>query len=115
MKKAGSLSQRLGGNIATLRKARSWTQSTLAERVGVDTETVSRFERGATLPSLLTLEKISKSLRVGIGELLTESSAQPDDLASTISTLLSGLEEIDRNFVLEMIKQSCNHLRQRAK
>ena len=72
-------------SIAALRKARNWTQSDLAERVGVDTETISRFERGATLPSLLTLEKISKSLKVGIGELLAESSAQPDALAFTLS------------------------------
>lgn len=76
-----SIAQRLGGRIAALRKSRRWTQAGLAERVGVDTETISRFERGATLPSLLTLEKLSQCLRVGVGELLAESSGQPDDQA----------------------------------
>jgi transcriptional regulator with XRE-family HTH domain len=35
------MARRLGANIAALRKAREWTQSDLAERVGVDTETIS--------------------------------------------------------------------------
>ena len=108
-----TMARRLGSSIATLRKTRDWTQSELAERVGVDTETISRFERGATLPSLLTLEKISKSLKVGVGELLAESSAQPDDLASTLSAWLADLEESDRTFVLDLIKRTCDHLRDR--
>ncbi|MBK6728471.1 MAG: helix-turn-helix transcriptional regulator [Xanthomonadales bacterium] len=108
-----SIARRLGANIAALRKAREWTQSDLAERVGVDTETISRFERGATLPSLLTLDKISRSLRVGVGELLAESSAQPDDQASTLSAWLADLDETDRTFVLDLIKRTCNHLRDR--
>ena len=108
-----TMARRLGSSIAALRKTRDWTQSELAERVGVDTETISRFERGATLPSLLTLEKISKSLKVGVGELLAESSAQPDDLASTLSAWLADLEEADRTFVLETIKRTCDHLRGR--
>src|SRR3546814_8228691 len=91
-----SMARRLGANIAALRKAREWSQSDLAERVGVDTETISRFERGATLPSLLTLDKISKSLRIRVGELLAESAAQPDDQASTLSAWPADLDEADR-------------------
>jgi transcriptional regulator with XRE-family HTH domain len=111
-----SIARRLGVNIGVLRKARSWTQFDLAERVGVDTETISRFERGATLPSLLTLEKISQSLRVGVGELLAESSTQPDDQASMLSAWLIDLDEADRNFVLDLIKTACDHFHsQKAK
>lgn len=112
-RKRSSLAQRLGTSIAGLRKSRNWTQSDLAERVGVDTETISRFERGVTLPSLLTLEKVSHSLRVGIGELLTESSAQPDDQASMLSAWLAELDESDRGFVLDLIKRTCDHLRKK--
>ncbi|MDR0440953.1 MAG: helix-turn-helix domain-containing protein [Candidatus Accumulibacter sp.] len=113
-KRSGSsIARRLGANIGVLRKARSWTQSDLAERVGVDTETISRFERGATLPSLLTLEKISKSLRVGVGDLLAESSAQLDDQASMLNAWLADLDEADRIFVLDLIKFACNYLRHR--
>ena len=108
-----SIAHRLGRNISTWRKARAWTQSELAEGVGVDTETISRFERGVTLPSLLTLEKISRYLRVGVGDLLAESSAQPDDQAAMLSAWLAELNETDRNFVLTLIKCACSHLRER--
>lgn len=40
------LAQRLGTQIATLRKTKEWTQADLAERIGVEPETISRFERG---------------------------------------------------------------------
>jgi transcriptional regulator with XRE-family HTH domain len=105
------LANRLGAKIAALRKARNWTQSELAERVEVDSETISRFERGATLPSLITLDRISQRLRVGVGELLAETSLRPDDQASTLSAWLTDLDESDRAFVVEMVKRACDHFR----
>jgi transcriptional regulator with XRE-family HTH domain len=86
-------------------------QASLAERVEVDTETISRFERGAALPSLLTLEKLSKCMRMGVGELLAESSGRPDDLAAQVSARLAGLSEDNRQFVMELAKRACKHLR----
>lgn len=101
---------RLGTKIAALRKMRNWTQADLAERVGVDTETISRFERGATLPSLMTLEKISHNLQTGIGELLAETSVQPDDQASMLSAWLAELDEANRIFVVDLVRRTCDHL-----
>jgi transcriptional regulator with XRE-family HTH domain len=106
-----SMTHRLSANISFLRKARRWTQSDLAERVGVDTETISRFERGVTLPSLLTLEKISQSLQVGIGDLLAESRPKSDDQVAMLSAWLANLDETDKNFVLDLVKSTCNYLR----
>lgn len=105
------LAQRLGTQIATLRKTKEWTQAELAERIGVEPETISRFERGATVPSLQTLEKISHTLRVGIGELLTESSVLPDDQASKLAAWLAELDEPHRAFVVDLVKRTCDHLR----
>ncbi len=48
----------LGRNIAGRRKILGLTQAVLAEQLGIDTVTVSRFERGSHLPSLLRLEHI---------------------------------------------------------
>ncbi|MFT4195947.1 helix-turn-helix domain-containing protein [Ottowia sp.] len=105
------LAQRLGTQIAVLRKTKEWTQADLAERIGVEPETISRFERGATTPSLQTLEKISHCLRVRIGELLAETSAQPDDQASKIAAWLAELDEPHRTFVVDQVKRTCDHLR----
>ena len=105
------LATHLGRNIAVLRKQRNWTQSQLAERIGVDTETISRFERGATLPSLMTLERLAQSLKVALPELLAESSSRADDQAVTLSAWLDDLSEPDRVFVLDMTRKLCQHLR----
>ncbi|MEJ1959917.1 MAG: helix-turn-helix transcriptional regulator [Nitrosomonadales bacterium] len=46
-KKQGNvLALNLGKRIAEQRKQIGWTQASVAEKVGVDTETISRFERG---------------------------------------------------------------------
>jgi DNA-binding XRE family transcriptional regulator len=45
----------LGQQIAAHRTALNLTQNQLAERLGVEPETVSRFERGSSLPSLKRL------------------------------------------------------------
>ena len=110
-RKSARLALRLGASIAERRKACGWTQAALAERVGVDTETISRFERGATLPSLLTLEKLGDCLRVRVGELLTESSTQLNDQTPVLSAWLADLDERDRDFVLDLVKRTCDHLR----
>jgi transcriptional regulator with XRE-family HTH domain len=75
-KGAGRLARRLGENIAARRRARKWTQEELAERLGVASETISRFERGATLPSLLSLHRLGEVLKAPVAGLLVESSCQ---------------------------------------
>ncbi|GAO22707.1 helix-turn-helix domain-containing protein [Alicycliphilus sp. B1] len=105
------LEELLGARIADLRKSRQWTQAQLAERIEVEPETISRFERGATVPSLHTLEKLAQSLKVSIGDLLVPSSTVPDDQAIRISAWLSELKPADRAFVIDLLKRTCDHLR----
>ena len=105
------LEELLGARIGDLRKSRQWTQAQLAERIEVEPETISRFERGATVPSLHTLEKLAQSLKVSIGDLLVPSSTVPDDQATRISAWLSELKPADRAFVLDLLKRTCDHLR----
>jgi DNA-binding XRE family transcriptional regulator len=46
------------------------TQATLAKKVGVHKITISRIERGDRQPSMDLLQRIAKSLKVTIKELL---------------------------------------------
>src|SRR5437764_14802984 len=91
------LAKKLGANIAMRRKARKWSQEDLAERLGVAPETISRFERGATLPSLLTLQRLGQMLKTPIAELLAGTSGAPDDQAAVIAAWISGLRDDDRD------------------
>lgn len=104
------LALRLGKSIAEKRKLIGWTQANVAEKLGLDTETISRFERGVSLPSLATLDRLAQVLKTSVGDLLSESSSQPSDQAEIISGWLSSLDEKDRSYVMELVKYSCKHL-----
>ncbi len=111
-KRAGErLARKLGANIAAHRKARKWSQEELAERLSVASETISRFERGATLPSLVTLQRIGQILKAPITQLLADISPSPDDQAAVIAAWISELREDDRDYVLAMVKIACDHFR----
>lgn len=106
------LARRLGQQIAERRKELSWTQDQLAERLSVDTETISRFERGVTVPSLLTIEKLASILKTSVADLLSEASISPSDQAIRISAWLATLPPEDGEFIVAQVKTLCDHLRQ---
>jgi len=107
-----TLIERLSANIAAQRKALGFTQAVLAERLGVDTETLSRFERGKHLPSLATLERLAGILRITVAELLNEATPTPLDDAVLLTTWLDGLTKADRDFVITQLQETCSHLKQ---
>lgn len=83
------LPKRLGKNLAKTRKAKGWTQAALAEHFGMELESISRFERGATLPSLATLEQIAAFLDTSIADLLAEYPDTAYTEAQRISALMA--------------------------
>lgn len=109
-----SFQDRLSANLSTRQLAMLMTQAQLAEKLGVDTETLSRFELGKHLPSLITLEKLAKSLQTTISELLTEKTPSPATDAETMSAWLDDLSSEDRRFFLAHSKRLAQHLRKAA-
>jgi transcriptional regulator with XRE-family HTH domain len=105
-----ALSVRLSNNIATRRRALDLTQAQLAERLGIDTETLSRFERGKHVPSLKTLERMAEQLRTTIGDLLEENPSHVDEEAQAVSAWFAALKPDDKKFVQKLLKQICDHL-----
>lgn len=108
---SSKLSKRLGKNIAARRKQLSWTQGQLAERVECDAETISRFERGVNLPSLPTLGKLAATLQIPIGNLMSESDTPIQDDSDVINNWLHELTPKNRRFVLNIVRECCEHLR----
>ena len=107
------LPKRLGKNLANTRKARGWTQAALAERLGMEPESISRFERGATLPSLATLEQIAAFLDTTIADLLAECPDTAYAESQRISSLMADLEPDASASVLSIIKTICTTLKRR--
>ena len=60
----------IGENIRNFRKKNDLTQETLAERLGVTYQSVSRWENGTTYPDLELIPAISATLAVTVDELL---------------------------------------------
>ena len=63
-------SKRLIMRLKQLRAARDMSQADLAERSGVSREYIARLETGHHDPSLSTLVKLAKALKVKPGKLL---------------------------------------------
>ena len=85
----------LGNNIKKLRKIRGITQNELAELIGLDVKSLSLIETGKGFASAKTLEKLTKVLKVGVGELFnTENETTQKALYSEI---LSNLKIIKNN------------------
>ena len=58
-----------GLRIKELRKARNWTQDYLAEQLGMETQNVSRMEKGVHMPNTAKIEALARLFNVEIYEL----------------------------------------------
>ena len=61
----------LGENIQTIRKHRGMKQQELADKIGINMQSLSKIERGVNFPTFDTLEKIMDVLGVMPNELLS--------------------------------------------
>lgn len=95
---------RLGGALREARLARHLTQSQLAETLDTDPETISRFERGATLPSLLRLLAIADALHVTVASLLGAASPRQVDEWEELSRAHARLPPRDRELATAIMR-----------
>lgn len=58
-----------GLNVRKLREANNLTQEAVAERAGLDSTYISGIERGVRNPSLVSIARLAKALRVSVSEL----------------------------------------------
>ena len=65
--------EKVGEQIAVLRKSKGLTQSELGERIGVSFQAVSKWERGETLPDITLLPDLARILETTIDFILLGS------------------------------------------
>lgn len=93
----------LGSQIARIRKERDITQAKLAEMIDVTIETISRLERGVSIPSLKTLEIISNALNVPLKELF--------DFEYTMKSMDSEMEKVTRKLLAFLKSRTTGEVR----
>lgn len=98
------LQKKLGLNISARRKSLGWTQEFLAHQLEVDTETISRMERGVTCPSLQSLAKLANALTITMADLLDEEPIPEPEHVEVIAKLIEPLKENDRSLILQTIR-----------
>lgn len=103
-------SKRIGKALAKQRLEKNWRQEQVAEKINVEQETISRFERGATLPPLLRLIVLADLYGVPLDTLVRSGSSRPLDQAADIVTSLAALNEENREWVRHWIKELCDKL-----
>ena len=70
------LKSQLGSNIAFYRKRNGLTQAKLAEQLNYSDKAVSKWERGESMPDVLTLVQMSELFDISVDELLRD----PDEI-----------------------------------
>ena len=73
--------EKFGSFVSELRKAQGLTQKDLGERLFVTDKTVSKWERGLSLPNVSLLLPLSEALGVTVTELLRSERTQTETLS----------------------------------
>ena len=73
------LKLQIGRNIAAYRKQAGLTQAGLAEKLNYSDKAVSKWERGESIPDILTLMQLAGQFEVTVNDLLTDPDALPGD------------------------------------
>ena len=71
------LKYQIGANIAAYRKRAGLTQLALAEKLNYSDKAVSKWERGESIPDVLTLMQLASQFGIPVNDLLTDPEALP--------------------------------------
>ena len=85
----------LGNKICELRKLSGITQEQLAEKLSISRQTLSKWEKGNSLPDIESIVNISKLFQISLQELLLEKEEQQMDQQQNTQITLEDLSRIN--------------------
>ena len=87
------LRSQLGANIAAYRKQNGFTQAALAEKLNYSDKAVSKWERGESLPDLMTLVQLANVFEVTVDDLLRDHNALPENIGKVEQVMSRAVEK----------------------
>ncbi len=95
----------IGKNIALQRKQAGLTQAELAEKLNYSDKAVSKWERGESIPDVMTLAQLAEQFGVTVNDLLSDPNAIPADAGIVQQTMGRVVEKTlkrkaNRNIIL---------------
>lgn len=99
------LKRRIGVNIAAWRKRLGLTQAQLAEQLNYSDKAVSKWERGESVPDVLTLIQLASVLDTTVDVLLADPDALPEHSGRVEQTVGKVVEKtlkrkVNKNIIL---------------
>ena len=110
------IGQKIGQRIASQRKLAGVTQARLAEQIGVEPETISRLETGASMPSLAKIAATADALDIELRELFRfrTTDAAVEAAIDRLVWLVSRRTVQEIELVIELAARVFAHKRQEA-
>ena len=93
----------LSENIKVLRKAKGLSQEELAVHLNVVRQTVSKWEKGLSVPDAEMLQQLAEKLEVSVSVLLGESTVQDDN--TQLQILAAKLEILNEQFARQSARR----------
>ena len=105
------LKNQLGSNIAAFRKREGMTQAALAERINFSAKAVSKWERGESVPDILTLVELAQLFDITVDDLLKDHNALPENVGKVEQVMGKAVEKtLKRKADKRIIGQLCSVL-----
>lgn len=87
------LKQQIGNNIASYRKRHHFTQAKLAELLNYSDKAVSKWERGESVPDVITLAQIAELFEISVDDLLVDPTALPENSGVVVRAMENAVEK----------------------
>ena len=87
------LRKQIGGNIAAYRKNAGLTQAGLADKLNYSDKAVSKWERGESIPDVLTLMALADQFSITVNDLIADPNALPTDSDSRLEKAMTQVSE----------------------
>ena len=87
------LKNQLGANIVTYRKRSGLTQAKLAEQLNYSDKAVSKWERGESMPDVLTLVQLAELFNTTVDDLLRDPNEIPENTGGPIEHAMEAAVE----------------------
>ena len=106
------LKSQIGANIAAYRKRAGMTHMGLAEKLNYSDKAVSKWERGESVPDVLTLAQLAEQFGITVNDLLVDPNALPEDTGKVQQAMEQVVEKslkrkADKNIILMLSSILC--------
>jgi transcriptional regulator with XRE-family HTH domain len=108
-----NLAKTVGYAVAVQRKNACLTQRQLAEKLGIETETVSRMENGKYPPNLARLEQLAEILGCPVTRFFGCPTNAEQSLAGRIADTIQSLPAEQHELVVQFVSDIVRVLKQR--